>query len=269
MEESIPSLKRIVEYGKEIDFGKAASDYGRHRAGYPDELYRRLTRFGIGLKGQQVLDLATGTGFLGRGLARQGASVTGLDISIPLMTEARRLDADSGVQMCYVRAKAEATPFKEASFDVVSSGQSWHWFDRAKAANEARRLLRPGGWLLIAHFDWIPLPGNVVEETERLIIKHNPNWAMAGTAGNLPPWARGVAMAGFVGIETFSFDEMTSYTHEGWRGRIRASAGIGGSLSPEKIAAFDRELAAQLRSLFPQDPMGVHHRVIALVARRT
>jgi SAM-dependent methyltransferase len=267
MEQPDKVLGKIVEYGKQVDFGKAANDYGRHRAGYPDELYRRLKAFGVGLPGQRILDLATGTGFLGRGFARGGASVTGLDISVPLMLEARRLDAEAGVMMSYVRSKAEFTPFKESSFDGVSAGQSWHWFDRARAASEARRILRPGGWLLIAHFDWIPLPGNVVEDTERLIQQHNPKWALAGTAGGIPPWPRDFGVAGFLDLETFSFDVMTPYTHEGWRGRIRASAGVGGSLEPAQIAAFDRELAARLRAKFPQDPMAVHHRAIAMIGR--
>jgi hypothetical protein len=48
MQESRLSFKRIAEYGKEVDFGKAASDYGRYRAGYPDELYRRLKRLESG-----------------------------------------------------------------------------------------------------------------------------------------------------------------------------------------------------------------------------
>ena len=42
------------------------------------------------------------------------------------------------------------------------------------AALEARRLLAPSGRLVIAHFDWLPLPGNVVEATEALIKAHNP-----------------------------------------------------------------------------------------------
>jgi len=260
-------LTQITEYGKQVDFGKAASDYGRHRAGYPDELFRRLKTFGVGLPDQRILDLATGTGFLGRGFARGGPDITGLDISVPLMLEARRLDADANVLMCYVRSKAESTPFKEASFDGVAAGQSWHWFNRAQAASEARRVLRPRGWLLITHFDWIPLPGNVVEETERLIQQHNPQWALAGTAGSFPPWPRDLGAAGFIDSETFSFDVMTPYTHEGWRGRIRASAGVGGSLDPAQVADFDRELAAQLKEKFPQDPMAVQHRVIAMIAR--
>ena len=71
--------------------------------------------------------------------------------------------------MRYVTARAEQTDLPDASFDVVTAGQCWHWFDRPKAAQEVRRLLVSKGWLVIAHFDWIPLPGNVVEATEKLI----------------------------------------------------------------------------------------------------
>jgi ubiquinone/menaquinone biosynthesis C-methylase UbiE len=106
------TFNRIAEYGKQIDFGKTADDYGRHRAGFPAELYRRLEKLGVGLKGQRLLDLGTGTGYLGRGFARQGCRVTGLDISPALMQEARRLDAAEGLAMRYVRARAEALPFR-------------------------------------------------------------------------------------------------------------------------------------------------------------
>jgi SAM-dependent methyltransferase len=261
------NTQRVREYGKQVDFGKTASDYGRWRAGYPDELYRRLAAFGIGVAGQQILDLATGTGFLGRGFARRGCAVVGLDISLPLMTEARRLDREESLAMNYVRAKAENLPIGSAPFDVVSAGQSWHWFERVTVAREARRVLRPGGWLVIAHFDWIPLEGNVVDATEQLIMRHNPAWRLNGGLGIHPVYARDVGLAGFVDLETFSFDVNVPYTHEGWRGRIRASAGIGGQLSPEKIAAFDADHAAILKERFRQDPLDVLHRTFAIVCR--
>lgn len=267
MRDAQHSIENARDYGRQIDFGKTAADYGRHRAGYPEELYDRLARFGIGFEGQRVLDLATGTGFLGRGFARRGCDVVGLDISVPLMIEARRLDSHAGLATSYARGKAEALPTRDRSFDVVSAGQSWHWFERSAAASEACRALRPGGFIVIAHFDWITLPGNVVEATERLIVKHNPNWKLGGGLGIHPLWPRDLAIAGFVDIETFSFDVMAPYTHEGWRGRIRASAGVGGTLGPERVAAFDAELAAILREKYPGDPMGVHHRTYAVVGR--
>lgn len=74
-----------------------------------------------------------------------------------------------------------------------------------------------------------------------------------------------MAIAGFRDIETFSVDLDAPYSHEAWRGRIRASAGVGASLSAERVAQFDRELARMLRERFPEDPLAVPHRLFALV----
>ena len=250
-----------------IDFGKTASDYGAFRAGFPEALYDRLARFGIGKTGQRLLDLGTGTGALGRGFARRGCRVTGLDPSDALLSEAGRLDSEAGVVSEYVTARAERTGLPDHAFDVVTAGQCWHWFDRAAAAAEVRRLLAPSGALVIAHFDWIPLPGNVAEATERLIKHHNPDWVMGGSTGVKRDWPADVAIAGFRDIEIFTFDEHTPYSHQAWRGRIRASAGVGASLSPDAVERFDEALAELLAERFPEDPLAVLHRCFALICR--
>ena len=251
-----------------IDFGKTADDYERHRAGFPPVLFERLLAHGIGIDGQRVLDLGTGTGSLGRGFAARGCAVTGLDPSPELIAKARALDAAAGVSTRYVVAKAEATGLPAASFDVVTAGQCWHWFDRPAAAAEATRLLAPSGVLLITHFDWIPLPGNVVDETERLIERHNPAWKFGGGTGVYPRWFTDLGIAGFGGIESLSFDLPASYSHNDWRGRVRASAGVGASLPPDKVAAFDTALAAMLKEHFADEPLAVPHRVFAVWGRK-
>jgi hypothetical protein len=58
---------------------------------------------------------------------------------------------------------------------------------------------------------------------------------------------------------------MIPYTHEAWRGRIRASAGIAASLPPEQVAAFDRAHHRMLEEHFTADPLGIPHRVFAVV----
>ncbi len=251
-----------------IDFGKTAGDYGRYRAGFPDEFFGRLIERGIVAAGCGVLDLGSGTGTLARGLALRGCRATGLDPSTNLLAEARRIDAEAGAVTRYIEGRAEELPFADSSFDVVTAGQCWHWFDRPRAAAEAHRVLRRGGRIVIAHFDWIPLPHNVVDATERLIIKHNPKWRMAGGSGIHPSALADVALAGFTGIESFSFDVGMPYTHAAWRGRIRASAGIAASLAPEKVARFDEELARLLAGEYPDDPLSVPHRVWAVTAQK-
>src|SRR5208283_4433249 len=95
------------------DFGKTANDYGRHRAGFPDEFFERLRA------GMRALDLGTGTGTVARGLATRGCEVTGLDRSAPLMEQAAELDRAADAVVKYVNAAAEETALAAAEFDLV------------------------------------------------------------------------------------------------------------------------------------------------------
>jgi SAM-dependent methyltransferase len=247
----------------EVDFGRAADDYVRYRAGFPTGLFDRLSGFGIGRPGQAILDLGTGTGSLARGFAGRGATVTALDISEQMLAAARRLSDEEGRTIDYRLAPAEDTGLPAGTFDVVSAGQCWHWFNRPAAVREVQRLLKPGGRLVIAHFDWIPLPGNVVAATEDLIRSFNPLWSFGGGIGVHPEWFRDVGE--FDRIESFTFDVPVIYSHAGWRGRIRASAGVGGSLDSDGVAEFDAALGRMLMAEYPDDPLAVPHRCFALL----
>lgn len=248
------------------DFGRTAEDYAAHRAGFPESLWDRLHTHGIAFDGVRVLDLGTGTGTVARALARRGAVVTGLDVSADMLAKAAELARGEGLTVQWTEGSAEATGMSDSSIDLVVAGQCWHWFDGARTFAEVTRVLAPGGRLAICHFDWLPLPGNMVEATEALIERHNPAWPMGGGDGFHTAWATGARIAGFGDVETFSYDLDQPYSHAAWRGRIRASAGVGGCLSPEQVEAFDAEHAAILSERFPSDPLMVPHRVFALIA---
>lgn len=254
--------------GHKVDFGLAAGDYAKHRAGFPERFFERLATQ-LDLKPMmRALDIGTGTGTVARGLARLGLTVEAVDPSEPMMAEARMLDDAEGVAVAYQVGMAEALPFADERFDVVTAGQCWHWFDRPAAAREAMRVLRPGGVLVHCHFDWLPIPGNMVETTEALIMRYNPAWRADGGTGvhgyNLPD----LSVAGFRDIETASFDIDQPYSHEAWRGRIRASAGVKATLDEEGVARFDADHAALLAERFPQNPLLVPHRVWWATARK-
>lgn len=250
------------------DFGKTAEDYARHRAGYPDWLFERLMRRGLVRPGMQALDLATGTGYLARGLAQRGLNVTGIDIAPAMMDAAKALDAVQGLIIDYVVGKAEETGLPTGAFDLVTAACCWHWFDRPKASAEVLRLLKPGGWLVICSQNWFPLGDNVVARTEAIVQRHNPKWPYGGLDGMMPFAVHDLRAAGFQSIESFSVDFEIAYSHEGWRGRMRASAGVSGSLGPERVKAFDEELAGMLAHEFPQEPLQVTHCLYVAFGRK-
>lgn len=222
---------------------------------------------GIARPGARVVDLGTGTGSLARLFANYGCEVTGVNIAAPLLKQARWLDREAGVQIAYVESPAEATGLPSGMFDVVSAGQCWHWFDRPAAAREVARLLASGGAVVIAHFDWLPVRGNVVGATEEIILRYTPTWPFADRDGLYPQWLVDLQTAGFTGTETFSFDVMEPYSHEAWVGRARASAPIAGTLDSDGVRACSQELAVMLRARFPRDPLSIPHRVWAVTAQ--
>ena len=253
-----------------INWDSTAADYATFRAGFPDEFYDRLAGYGIVSErtaGKRALDLGTGTGTLARGLALRGWRVTGLDISADMIGAARRLDAAAGVSVDYLVARSEATGLPAAAFDLISAGTCWHWFDRPAAVREAQRILALEGWLVVAAMEWQSRPGNVVSATSELIHRHNPQWPN-NQLGFRFEWAEDLSTAGLTIVDRFQFDAAVPYTHEAWRGRIRASAGVSASLEPTAVSAFDREHAELLRSRFPQQPLVVPHCILAIVARK-
>jgi ubiquinone/menaquinone biosynthesis C-methylase UbiE len=250
-----------------IDFGRTSADYRAYRAGFPPQTFVKLEEYGIGLPDQTIVDLGTGTGTIACQLAAKGAHVTAVDVSAKQLDEARAIAGRAGLDVTFLEARAEKTGLAGGGFDAVIAGQCWHWFDRDAAAAEARRLLKSGGALVIMHFDWIPLPGNVVELTEALIQKANPAWTMGGGSGVHPRSFADLAKAGYKDLESFSFDVAVPYTHQAWRGRVRASAGVAASLPYEDVVKFDRTLAGTLKVKFPVEPLEIPHRVWALIGR--
>jgi SAM-dependent methyltransferase len=247
-----------------VDFGKTAGDYGRHRPGFPDSFFMRLTAEKWIAPKMRALDLGAGTGAMALGLAARGLEVTALDRSPEMLAVLSERARGSGLAVRVEAGVAEATKQPDAAFELVTAAQCWWWFDPVQTIREVKRVLAPGGRLLIASYCYLNLPGNVANASEELVHKYNPSWSgEAWIHGMFPEQATQMGIGGFRDIESWSYDVFTPFTHEAWRGRMRACNGVAASLDREAVKAYDREHAALLASRFPGE-LSIQHRVFAV-----
>jgi demethylmenaquinone methyltransferase/2-methoxy-6-polyprenyl-1,4-benzoquinol methylase len=119
-------------------------------------------------RGDRVLDVATGTGLVARGLVqRYGCSVVGLDQSRDMLAGARRaLAAAPGlaVRIDLVRGEAERLPFSDGEFDHLTFTYLLRYVDDPAATlAELARVVKPGGRIACLEFGlpdpplWRPL----------------------------------------------------------------------------------------------------------------
>lgn len=248
-----------IDAGRAADWSRSARDYATHRQGPPAQFYDMLAVFGIGVPGQRAADLATGTGLLALEFARRGCAVEGVDIAAGQIEMARA--AAGGLDASFAVAPAEDTGLASDAFDFVTANQCWLYFDKARAAAEVARMLAPGGRLVISHFSFMPRLSEIVAASEALVLAHNPDWTGADWEGR---WDVYDAPPGFRRIGALAHDVDIPYSRENWRGRMRALRGIGASLDPAAVEAFDADHAELLARMAPE-VFDVPHRIEASI----
>jgi SAM-dependent methyltransferase len=131
---------------------------------------RIVRRVGVG-PGEEVLDVACGTGNAAIRAAAAGGRVVGLDLTPELFEAGRCEAAAAGVEVEWVEGDAEDLPFDDGSFDVVLSTFGCMFAPRHDVtAREMARVLRPGGRMAL--FNWTP--EGAVGRSFRAMARHFP-----------------------------------------------------------------------------------------------
>ena len=103
--------------------------------------------------GQRVLDVAAGTGNVAIRAAQAGATVVASDLTPESLAAGEREARAQGVELDWVVADAQALPFADAEFDVVTSSFGAMFApDHQAVADELLRVCRPGGTIGLASF---------------------------------------------------------------------------------------------------------------------
>lgn len=131
-----------------LRFSNRVADYIRFRPSYPAEVLSILERE-AGLTSESVVaDIGSGTGISAELFLKHGNTVFGVEPNEPMRAAAERL-LTNYPNFRSVAGTAEATTLPDASVDLITAAQAFHWFDRERTRPEFARILKPDGRLAI------------------------------------------------------------------------------------------------------------------------
>lgn len=178
------------------EFGKQAPRFGDPDHTVASPVYLEWMVENLDLQSHfTVLDVAAGTGLLGRAIAPHVKHVVAVDATAEMLREGRHQAAQDGLgNIVFEYGLAEALPYPNDTFDMVASRFAMHHFEDPRVAmHEMRRVCLPGG--TVAVIDLVaPDDTTVAKAYNRLERLRDPSHTRALSVEELRALVRGVGL---------------------------------------------------------------------------
>lgn len=223
-------------------FSDRVSDYVRYRPTYPTALIEWLHQAQGVTPAWHVADVGAGTGISSKLFLDAGHAVTAVEPNAAMRAAAEQW---LGTQAAFrtVDGRADATTLDDASIDLVSVAQAFHWFDPASTHREFRRILRPGG-LAAIYWNSRRLTGTAfLEGYEALLQTYGTDYTSVAERYADEACMREWFGSGWRG--TASFDHRQLLDFDALRGRLMSS-----SYAPQAGHPQHAPMIQALRELF-------------------
>lgn len=223
-------------------FSDRVKHYVKHRPTYPPGLIDLLTRE-AGLSGHSVVaDIGSGTGISSEPFLRNGNTVYAVEPNDEMRAAAEEL-LGSRAGFRSVAGTAERTRLGDRSVDLVAAMQAFHWFDGPVARAEFKRILRPGGRVVLVWNTRRTGGTRFLEGYEQILRKWGTDYQKVrhDRAGH-------DAIAAFFAPGAFvmhRLDNAQVFDFEGLKGRVLSS-----SYAPNESHANHGPMMRELKELF-------------------
>jgi SAM-dependent methyltransferase len=223
-------------------FSNRVADYVRYRPGYPAGVLN-LLRAECGLTPEwAIADVGSGTGILTRLFLENGNFVYGIEPNAEMRVAGEEFLA-AYPKFRSVGAAAEATTLADASVELVTAAQSFHWFDPPAARAEFARILRPDGWVAVIWNERKKELGPFAAEYEALLQTYGTDYARVSETYPEPERMAQLFGAGNFRHGAFANEQRMDF--DALRGRLLSS-----SYAPAAGHANHEPMLAELRRVF-------------------
>ena len=231
-------------------FSDRVEDYVRHRPGYPSALMAWL-RDAMGVAATwRVADIGAGTGISSRMWLDAGHAVIGIEPN-QAMRRAAQAAFQSSPDIAWVDGTAEKTGLADASVDLLSAAQAFHWFDPEPTHREWSRILRPGGLAVVYWNSRVAQGDPFLEGYERLLRAFGTDYAVVAERHQDDDAMKRWFGMGLRGTARFANQQRLDF--EGLRGRLLSS-----SYAPQPGHPRHAGMLVALRELFDANAVDGH-----------
>jgi SAM-dependent methyltransferase len=223
-------------------FSNRVADYIRYRPGYPTALLELLAKECDLRRYHTIADIGSGTGLLSKLFLENGNPVFGVEPNAEMRVGGGEF-LRSYPNFTSINGSAEATTLAGSSVKFVTAGQAFHWFEPVAARREFLRILKPGGFVVIAWNDRRISESRFGREYEELLVRYGTDYTRVKEAyPEAPAMQRFFAASKFQSRELPNFQE---FDFDGLAGRLRSS-----SYAPQERHANYAPMMDALRKLF-------------------
>lgn len=225
-----------------LRFSYRVADYIRYRPGYPLALLDVLAKeCGFGPE-RVIADIGSGTGLLSKLFLDHGNRVYGVEPNVEMRAGGEEF-LRSYPNFTSVNGSAEASTLDGSSVDFVTAGQAFHWFDPPSSRREFLRILKPGGFVVVAWNDRRISESRFGREYEDLLVRYGTDYTRVKEA-----YPEATAMQSFFGNDKIQSRELPNFQEfdfDGLAGRLRSS-----SYAPHQGHANYAPMMSVLQKLF-------------------
>jgi ubiquinone/menaquinone biosynthesis C-methylase UbiE len=147
MDRNTPKPKGLrIEYASQFKDSSVVGAYGC-RPAYPDATFPMLADLVVG-RPRRVLDVGCGTGFVARPLVAYVDWVDAVDFSAPMLEMGRTLPSGDHPHLRWIHGAVEEVDL-DPPYGLITAGASLHWMEWSIVMPRFRRLLTPGGFMVL------------------------------------------------------------------------------------------------------------------------